>query len=129
MADRGAKYADKALSRIDRELQATYKTASRELARKLTDFKKKFAVKDREKRKQRDNGEITDAEYKDWLGGQVFMRKQWEQKIEQVNQVMLHHNEQAVKIINESSFDVFAENYYAEAFKAQWICADISFNV
>ena len=129
MADRGAKYADKALSRIDRELQATYKTASRELARKLADFKKKFAVKDREKRIQRDNGEITEEEYKDWLGGQVFMRKQWEQKIEQVNQVMLHHNEQAVKIINESSFDVFAENYYAEAFKAQWICADISFNV
>ena len=129
MADRGAKYADKALSKIDKALQSTYRTASRELSKKLADFNKAFAVKDREKRKKRDNGEITEEEYKDWLGGQVFMRKQWESKIKQVNEVMLHHNEQAVRIINESSFDVFAENYYAEAFKAQWICQNISFNV
>lgn len=129
MADRGAKYADKALSKIDKALQSTYRTASRELNKKLADFNKAFSVKDREKRKKRDNGEITEEEYRDWLGGQVFMRKQWESKVKQVNEVMLHHNEQAVRIINESSFDVFAENYYAEAFKSQWICQNISFNV
>lgn len=129
MADRGAKYADKALSKIDKALQSTYRTASRELSKKLADFNKAFAVKDREKRKKRDNGEITEKDYQDWLGGQVFMRKQWERKVKQVNEVMLHHNEQAVRIINESSFDVFAENYYAEAFKSQWICQNISFNV
>ena len=129
MADRGANYADKAISRVDKALYSTYNTAQRELRQKWADFNKKFRVKDLEKRKQRDEGKITEQQYKDWLAGQVFMRRQWEQNIKQVCEVMLHHNEQALKIINESSLDTFAENYYAEAFKAQWICSNVSFNV
>lgn len=129
MADRGAKYADKALTKIDRELRTTYKQAQKELASKLSEFNAKFRKRDAEKRAKMDKGEISGQDYQDWLAGQVFMRSQWERKLNQVNEVMLHHNEQAMKIINESRLDVFAENYYSEAFKASWIIRDVGFNV
>lgn len=129
MADRGAKYADKKLSEIDRELRKVYRQAQKELTSKLSDFNKRFRAKDREKQQQMDKGEISKQQYKDWLAGQVFMRSQWERKLDQVNEVMLHHNEQAMRIINESRLDVFAENYYSEAFKANWIIQDVGFNV
>ena len=129
MADRGAKYADKAISKIDRELRKTYKRAQKELASKLSEFNKRFRQKDREKQRQLNEGEISKQDYKDWLAGQVFMRGQWQRKIDQVNDVMLHHNQQAAKFINESRLDVFGENYYSESFKAHWIVRDIGFNV
>lgn len=129
MADRGAKYADKKLSEIDRELRKVYRQAQKELTAKLSDFNRSFRQKDREKRQKMDKGEISKQQYKDWLAGQVFMRRQWERKLDQVNEVMLHHNEQAMRIINDSRLDVFAENYYSEAFKANWIIRDVGFNV
>lgn len=129
MADRGAKYADKRLSTVDRDLRAIYKRAQVELAKKLADFNQRHRKKDAEKRRQMNEGKISKQEYKDWLADQVFMRKQWERKIEQVKQVMLHHNKQAAKIINDSRLDVFAENYYSESFKAHWIIRDVGFNV
>ena len=129
MPDRGAKYADKKLSQIDRELRKTYKTAQTELSKKLRDFDRQYKVQDKKKREQVSTGKISEQEYKDWLQRQVFRRGVWEQKIKQVNDVMLHHNQYAAQIINEGRLDVFAENYYAEAFKANWIIQGIDWTV
>ena len=128
MPDRGAKYADKKISEIDRRLRQTYKQAQKELKKKLADFNRRFAAKDKEKRKEVQQGKITKQEYKEWQQRQIFTREIWERKIEQVEQVMFHHNEYAMGIINNSSFDVFAENYYSEAFKANWIIKGINVN-
>ena len=129
MPDRGAKYADKKISEIDRKLRQTYKQAQTELTRKLKDFNKRFETQDKQKRKEVSEGKITQQQYKDWLQRQVFTRSIWQQKIDQVSQVMLHHNEYAAQIVNESRFDVFAENYYAEAFRANWIIQGIDWTV
>lgn len=129
MPDRGARYADRSIVKVTRSLKKTYAQAQKELEGKLKDFNARFKAKDKEKRAQRDNGEITEQQYKDWLSGQVFVRNQWESKIRQVNAVMLDYNKQAMNIVNNSRFDVFAENYYSEAFRAQWIVNDLSWNV
>lgn len=129
MSDRGERYTDKRISQIDKRLQQTYRTAQRELEHKLKDFKQKFAAKDKQKRKDMHDGKISKQEYKDWLAGQVFMRSQFEDKIKQIEQVMLHHDKYAAQIINESRLDVFAENYYAEAFRANWIIQGIDWNI
>lgn len=129
MPDRGARYADRSIVKVTRSLKKTYAQAQKELEGKLKDFNARFKAKDKEKRAQRDNGEITEQQYKDWLSGQVFIRNQWESKVRQVNAVMLDYNKQAMNIVNNSRFDVFAENYYSEAFRAQWIVNDLSWNV
>lgn len=129
MPDRGAKYADKKIAYIDRKLRQTYKTAEVELSRKLNAFNKKFAAKDKEKQKQLAEGKISKQQYKDWLAGQVFQKERFETQIKQIQQVMYHHNQYAADIVNNSRFDVFAENYYAEAFKANWIIQGVSWDI
>lgn len=119
MADYGARYADRKISVVDRELKATYKTAQRELKKKLADFNKRFEEESRKKKQQVKDGEITEQEYKDWLIGRVFVRNQWESNIRQVNKVLLEHNKQAARIVRESKFDVFAENYNYNAFQTE----------
>jgi len=129
MPDRGAKHADKRIAQIDRELRKTYREAQKELEKKLADFNRRFAAQDKKKRQEVRDGKLSEAEYKDWLRRQVFTQQTWERKIAQVESVMLHHNEHAMQIINDSKFDVFAENYYAEAFKVNWIVQGINWEV
>ena len=123
-----AKYADYKLAQVTRELKKTYRQAQKELKEKLADFDKRFEKKSAEKKQQLANGEITRAEYKDWLTGQVFIRSQFEQNLRQVCMVMLDCNQQAINIINEGRIDTFAETYNFEAFKAE-AATGISFNV
>jgi SPP1 gp7 family putative phage head morphogenesis protein len=119
MYDYGAKYTDKAISQVDKELRRTYRQAQIELRKKLTDFNRRYAAKDKQKRLLLQQGKITEQEYKDWQAGQVFIKSQWESKIRQIDEVMLNHNQQAMKIINEKRLDVFAENYNYSAFIAE----------
>lgn len=129
MPDRGARYADKSIVKVIRSLRKTYAQAQKELESKLKDFNKRFEEKDKKKRQELADGKITEQQYKDWLSGQVFTRRQIENKIKQVSAVMLDYNNQAMNIVNNSRLDVFAENYYSEAFRAQYIVNDLSFNV
>ena len=119
MADYGEKVAEDAILDITRTLKGTYQTAQSQLQSRLDTFVKKHEQRDRIKQQQRDSGQITEQQYKDWLSGQVFMRGQWEKKVDQVCKVMTDCNAQAMKVINERRLGVFAENYNSQAFKAE----------
>ena len=126
--DYGERYADKKISAVNRELRKTYRTAQAELKKKLADFEKRFSAKNKQKKQELDEGKISKQDYKDWLTGQVFIRSQFESSIRQVNAVMLDCNRQALNIMNNARFDVFAENYNYNAWKAERSIA-VSFNV
>ena len=126
--DYGERYADKKISTVNRELRKTYRTAQAELKKKLSDFEKRFAAKNKQKKLELEAGKISKQDYKDWLTGQVFIRTQFEQNIKKVNAVLLDCNRQALNIINNARFDVFAENYNYNAWKAEREIA-VSFNV
>lgn len=123
MPDYSDRYTDKKISEVDRVLKRTYRTAQTELKKKLADFNKRFNEKSRKKKQQVKDGEITEQEYKDWLTGQVFIRNQWQSQINAVNSVLLDHNKQAIKIINNGTLDVFAESYNFNAFRAESMIA------
>ena len=117
--DYGHRYSDKKISAVDRELRKTYRTAQKELKEKLKDFNERFAKKNREMKEKLSAEEITKEEYRDWLTGQVFVRRRWQEQVNMINAVLLDHNRQAVNIVNNSRFDVFAENYNFSAFLAE----------
>lgn len=117
--DYGHQYADKKISAVDRELKKTYRTAQKQLKEKLADFEKQFARKNKEKKKMLEAGEITQDEYRDWLTGQVFVRSRWQEQQRMINAVLLDHNRQAMNIVQNSTFDVFAENYNFNAYLAE----------
>ena len=126
--DYGERYTDKKISAVDRELKQTYRTAQTELKEKLSDFMKKHAVMNREKRRLLAEGKITQQEYQDWLTGQIFTRNRWQQQIKAINSVLLDHNQQALNIVKSHRLDVFAENYNYNAWKAERETG-VSFNI
>lgn len=126
--DYGDRYTDKKISAVNRELRKTYRTAQAELKKKLADFEKRHARENQRKKDQLAAGKISQQDYKDWLTGQVFIRNQWQANLRQVCQVMQDCNKQAMNIVNTSRFDVFAENYNYNAWKAERSIA-VSFNL
>lgn len=117
--DYGERYAEKKISAVNRELRKTYRTAQAELKKKLADFEKRHEKENKRKKEQLAAGEITKQDYKDWLTGQVFIRNQWQANLRQVCKVMHDANNQTMNIINNSRFDVFAENYNFNAWQAE----------
>ena len=119
MPDYGEIVAEKAIRAVDRRLVSVYRQAEEELNNTIDDFVKKFKKKDEEKRKLLKEGKITENEYKVWLKGQVFQKKQWESKLEDVQKVLANHNQEAVNIINKKKLMVFAENYNHGAYETE----------
>lgn len=126
--DYGERYADKKISAVNRELRKTFRTAQKELKKKLADFEKRHAKENQRKKDQLAAGKITKQEYQDWLTGQVFIRNQWQANLRQVCKVMHDANNQTMNIINNSRFDVFAENYNFNAWQAEK-AINVSFNL
>lgn len=116
MPDYGQIEADKAVDQLARKIRATYRNTGDDLQKKFDAFLKKHKAKGEEMLKKLANGEITQAEYHSWMRSQVFIGKQWEQKIESVMNVMNTANEKAVKVISERKLGVFAENYNRTAY-------------
>jgi len=128
MADYGAKFADRKIRKVDRQLQAEYRQAEKELKEKLADFVRRSKAQDAYKRKQVEAGIITEKEYEDWLKGQVFQKKRWESKIKSVQEIMHNHNVEAAKMIHENKLDVYNENYLYQQYEMEMITG-MSFDI
>lgn len=126
--DYGERYSEKKISAVNRELRKTFRTAQAELKKKLADFEKRHARENKRKKDQLAAGKITKQDYQDWLTGQVFIRNQWQANLRQVCKTMHDANQQAMNIVNNSRFDVFAENYNFNAWQAEK-AINVSFNL
>lgn len=116
MADYGSVIADKAISATARKLRDVYRQAAEELRKKFDDFTKKHKAKQAEMLRKLNDNEITKAAYDSWMKGQVFIGNQWKEKIDQAVKIMANANEEAVKIVQQRSMNVFAENYNYSAY-------------
>ena len=117
MPDYGSRVADKAIKETEREIRSVYRQAAKELKGKLAEFQQKHAAKEKLMREKRDLGLITEQEYKDWMTGQLFMEKQWKDKVDQASRIMNNANAEAAKIVQEKKLNVFAENYNYQAYE------------
>ena len=117
--DYGSRYADRRERIVDIRLQKLYRQAQKELLAKAEQFTKTKEQKSKELRKKVDDGEISEQEYKDWLAGQAFSEKQWKKKVDQMTELLLHTNEQALAIIQGEQLNVYAENANFEAYQIE----------
>ena len=69
MSDMGEMATENAIRAVDRKLRSTYRQAQKELKEKLSDFNRRHAERDREKRRQLAEGEISLIEYQSWQRG------------------------------------------------------------
>ena len=95
---------------LRRRINREYAQAKQELVERLEEFTAKYQQKDKEKRKQLAEGKITEQQYKDWVRGQVFQGKRWQEKIDQVSRQLTDVDERATEIVNDERLNVFADN-------------------
>jgi SPP1 gp7 family putative phage head morphogenesis protein len=130
MPDYGAKIADKAFDQSTRKIREVYRQAAVELQDKLKGFMERHRVKGTEMLRKLRDGEITQAEYHAWMRGQVFIGKQWDQKIKSAVKMLDTANQQCAGIIKTGRLNVFAENYNYNAYKLEKrIGGAVNFNI
>ena len=130
MPDYGSKIADKAIDQTARKIRSVYKDAWFDVKKKMDDFQKRHLAKGKEMLEKLANGEITQAQYHSWMRGQVFIGKQWRNKLDQISKVMDNANKEAMKIVRNGTFYVFAENYNHAAFELEKkVKGVVSFNL
>ena len=130
MPDYGQMFADQTVAEIAKRLRKIYDQAAKELRLKFADFQRKHQAKQLEKLDQLKDGKITKSEYDSWMMGQLFIGKQWQDKIDQAVRIMHNANQTATDIVNKGRFDVFAENYnYSSFLLDKHFRADMGFNL
>ena len=102
---------------LEKRLTRIYAEAAEDLRKKLAKYLARYAAKDAQKRRQRDAGEITEEEYRDWVAGQVFRGNLWRQKVDQATGTLADANAAALQIINGERMGVFAESANYQAYQ------------
>lgn len=130
MPDYGTRIADKAIDQTARKIRDVYKNAWFDVKAKMDAFQKRHLAKGKEMFDKLKNGEITQAQYHAWMRGQVFIGRQWQDKLDQIAKIMDKANKEAMAIVRHGTFNVFAENYNFASYKLEKrVRGVVSFNL
>lgn len=127
MPDYGSMIAERAIGTVNRRLRTTYRTAAKELKSKLADFARKHEAKEKIMLDKLAQGLITQDDLDKWRIGQVFMEKQWKDKIDQCTRILTNANKEAALAVHQSKLDVFAENYNHAAYELEKTAGNLGF--
>lgn len=114
--DLGVIQADKDFLALEKRLNKIYKEASIDVQHKMDVYFAKYQKQNDTWLAKLKAAENTDEypqlqkEYKEWLKGQVFRGNQWKAKQQSVANTLLHSNEVAINMINDTIPDVFQFN-------------------
>ena len=117
--DQAHRDTDKLLAEMERKLERVYSQAEQETREKLTEYLRKFALKDKQKRAQLAAGEITKADYNYWRTGQIAIGERWNEMIETLAQDYGNRRKIADSIINGYKPEVYALNHNYATYKAE----------
>lgn len=127
--DYGERIAERAIGSVYRTIHRTYQNASRDLTAKLAEFTKRHQAQEKKKLELLKKGLITEQDFKDWQTGQLFMEKQWKDKIDQCARIMTEANKEAAGVVHGKRLDVFAENYNHAAYQLERSVGNVGFEI
>lgn len=110
---------DKIIEKIAKRLNREYKTANKDMEKKLEKYLKAFDRKDKAKRDLLKQGLISEQEYKDWRIGQIMIGKRWEEMLDTLAQDYHNTNEIARQIAKDNAYDVYALNHDFGTFQVE----------
>lgn len=119
MSDAASRITDRIIEQTLRKIDKVYFQATKEIRQKMKDFVERHQQKNAEMLQKLKAEKITEAEYKSWLRGQVFIGHQWEAKVKSVAKTMTNANKEAAKIVRGSQMETFAENMNYELFQME----------
>lgn len=109
--DEGHEETEKILKELESRISKEYAKAEKEIAEKLDDYLRRFAIKDEIKRKALEEGKITEAEYKQWLIGQVAIGQRWQEMLNTIAEDFTNTAQIAKSITNGYMPEVYAINH------------------
>ena len=115
----GMKFTDAQIREMEAKFDAIYKQAAKEVNEKVTDFTNKFKVKADKKLNDLKAGKITQAEYNNWMRGQLFQKKQWLALQEHITDVYVNSNRAALDVLNKGMFNTLIANANWEAYELE----------
>lgn len=110
---------ERLLQDLEQRITAEYRQAAEELEEKCNDYFRRFAVKDKIKRKQLANGEITQDEYNYWRTGQILIGERWKEMRNTLAEDLTHTNEIAAEMINRELPQIYAINHNYGTFEIE----------
>lgn len=119
MSDYGTRARESVERQVELRLQYTYTKAQKDILKKLDEFTSKYKEKDKIKRKQVEDGEISEDDYKRWVAGQVFQGAQWEEKVKDITDTLNDIRKDDLKMIHDREIDVFATNANYQQYKLE----------
>lgn len=99
------------LYELQLEVEREYRQAAEEMQKKLTDYQRRFGIKNKIKLKELRDDKITPKEYSDWYKGQVLIGQRWIDMRDQLATDMTHSNEIAMSTISGYLPEVYAINH------------------
>ena len=110
MSDRGTHKTDLAVKRVEWRLSRVYHRAAQDIDKKLKEWEKGHQRREAYLRKQVAEGKMSKADFDAWMRGQVFQGQQWRARKEQIQQTLLHADQEAMRIVHNGKVDVFKDN-------------------
>ena len=117
--DEAHEETERLLQDLEQRITAEYRQAAEELEEKCNDYFRRFAVKDKIKRKQLANGEITQDEYNYWRTGQILIGERWKEMRNTLAEDLTHTNEIAAEMINRELPQIYAINHNYGTFEIE----------
>lgn len=106
--DDGHREIDSIIDLMERDVKAVYDEAAKDLEDKISDYWRRYDLKNDVRQAQLQAGEITQQEYIQWRTGQLLIGQRWEEQLDVITQDLLNAHNIAESIVNGYLPDVFA---------------------
>ena len=114
--DYGSTFTERRQRILDLRLQKVYRETQKDLEGQLDGFLDRHRKKCAELWKKLVDGEITLDDFTKWMRSQVFIGKQWKEKVDHMTDLLKTTNDSALSIIRNEQYNVFSENANHEAY-------------
>lgn len=109
MADYIEKFTEAQAKLFEKKIKEVYGQAAKEVNQKIQKFLAGYKIIAARMLEQVKRGEITQADYKKWLRGQVFIGDRWKAKVDDITSVYVNADAKAREILGGVQKMVFAE--------------------
>lgn len=106
--DAGHDEIDGIIDLMEQDVKELYNVAAADLQAKVSDYWRRYNLKNDVKSAQLQAGEITKQEYIQWQTGQLLIGQRWEEQLNVITQDLLNAHNIAESIVNGYLPDVFA---------------------
>ena len=117
--DRGQRETEAILKQIEKRINQEYKQAIDEIEDQLSDYLRRFEIKDKKWQEWVESGYKTEDQYKKWRMQQMTVGEKWSEQKEQIAYELAHVNETAKGLAKMAAPEIFAENANYSTFKIE----------